>query len=66
MFDYEPLWATMEEKNCSTYALLKSGIQSKTLYNLKHGKSVTVLTLEKLCTVLDCHVEDIVYIERDR
>lgn len=66
MYNYNPLWQTMKLKNVSTYKLIKSGIESKTLYNLQHNKNVTVLTLEKLCTILDCKVEDIVEIVPDK
>lgn len=34
----------------------------KTLSNLQHNKNVTVLTLEKLCTILNCSVENVVRI----
>ena len=66
MYNYNPLWQTMKLQNVSTYKLIKSGIESKTLYNLQHNKNVTVLTLEKLCTILDCKVEDIVEIVPDK
>ena len=54
MLDYSPLWATMEKKGISQYRLLKSGIDNKTLDALKKGNNITLLTLEKLCTILDC------------
>lgn len=66
MYNYDPLWKTMKEKDISTYRLIKSGIEKKTLYNLQHNKNVTVLTLEKLCTILDCKVENIVNIIPDK
>ena len=57
---YDPLWKTMEEKQITQYYLLKSGIDNRTLNNLKKGKNITLLTLEKLCTILDCTPNDIV------
>lgn len=62
MYNYNPLWQTMKRKNISTYKLLKAGISRKTLYNLQHSCNVTVVTLEKLCSILNCGVEDIVEI----
>ena len=57
---YEPLWKTMEKKQVSQYQLLKCGLDNKTLDSLKKGKNITLLTLEKLCTILDCTPNDIV------
>lgn len=50
MISYEPLWKTLEIKGYSTYWLLNHGVDSKTLYNLKHNKNTTLLTIEKICS----------------
>ncbi|WP_294906338.1 helix-turn-helix transcriptional regulator [uncultured Ruminococcus sp.] len=60
MISYEPLWKTMKEKQVSQYKLLKSGIDNKTLDALRKSKNITLLTLEKLCSILDCTPNDIV------
>lgn len=60
MLDYSPLWETMERKGISQYRLLKSGIDNKTLDALKKGKNITLFTLERLCSILDCTPNDIV------
>lgn len=60
LIDYSPLWATMEQKNISQYKLLKSGIDNRTLASLKKGKNITMLTLNKLCNILDCTPNDVV------
>lgn len=60
MIDFRPLWTTMKEKNVSQYQLLKRGIDNKTLDSLKKNKNITLLTLEKLCRILDCTPNDIV------
>ena len=60
IIDYQPLWHTMDEKNISQYHLLKSGIDNKTLDSLKKNKNITLLTLEKLCRILECSPNDIV------
>lgn len=60
MVSYEPLWATMEKRKISTYALInKHNIPSKTIYNLKHGKNISTATLETLCEILECTPNDI-------
>ena len=50
----------MEERGISQYRLLKSGLDKKTLDSLKKGKNITVLTMEKLCRILNCTPNDIV------
>lgn len=61
MISYEPLWQTMEHKHITTYTLInKYGINPRTIHNLKHNKSITLYTLEKLCSILDCQAEGIV------
>ena len=61
MIDYSPLWQTMETKGISQYHLMKKGnIDNKTIYNLKRNKNITLLTLEKLCTILECTPNDII------
>lgn len=66
MYSYEPLWQTMKKKKVTTYQLIKQGIEKKTIYNLQHNANVTVLTLEKLCTILDCSVSNVVKIEKSK
>lgn len=60
MLDYSPLWETMRKKGISQYSLLKAGIDNKTLDSIKKGNNITLLTLEKLCGILDCTPNDVV------
>ena len=60
IIDYAPLWNTMKEKGITQYQLLKAGIDNKTLDGFKKNKNITMLTLEKLCDILDCTPNDIV------
>jgi len=60
IIDYSPLWQTMKNKNITQYRLLKSGIDNKTLDSLKKNNNITLLTLEKLCRILECTPNDIV------
>lgn len=60
VISYSPLWLTMKRKNISQYKLLQSGVDNKTLDRLKHNKNVTVLTIAKLCFILDCLPNDII------
>ena len=50
----------MEEKGFSTYWLReKCGIDSKTIRRLKANENIETKTLDKLCSALDCNIEDI-------
>ena len=60
IFDYSPLWATMKQKGVSQYQLLKGGIDNKTLDSIKKNKNITMVTLEKLCRIVNCTPNDVV------
>lgn len=61
MISYTPLWNTMKKKGVTTYTLItKHNINPRTINNLKHNKSITMDTLEKLCLILDCSPNDVV------
>lgn len=66
MISYDPLWKTMEKKGVTKYALIyKLGFSAYTITNLKRNKSITMNTLEKLCTVLQCTPNDIIEFTKD-
>lgn len=50
----------MKQKDITQYHLLKSGIDNKTLDSLKKSKNITLLTVEKLCKILECTPNEIV------
>lgn len=60
MITFDRLWATMEERDISTYWLReKCGIDSKTIRRLQQNKNMETKTLDKLCDALSCRLEDI-------
>lgn len=60
MISYEPLWATMRRKNISTYRLIKEfGFSKGTLDSLKQNRNVSTATLNDLCNILSCRIEDV-------
>ena len=65
VLDYTPLWETMQRKGISQYSLLKGGIDNKTLDSLKKGNNITLLTLEKICAILDCTPNEVVRFVKD-
>ena len=54
MISYEPLFRTMQERGISSYRLEKMGF------------SVSTNTIDRLCHLLQCRVEDVMeHIEED-
>lgn len=66
MISYEPLYQTMKKKNVSTYKLINDyGLSRSLLDRLKHNKPISTVTLNDLCTILDCRVEDVMVFIKD-
>lgn len=67
MIDYSPFWKTLEESKENWYTLANTHKMSySTLNRLKHNKDVTTKTLNDLCRILDCQMQDIIqYIPSD-
>lgn len=65
MISYEPLYKTLKEKGVSTYKLINEyGISRSLLDRLKHNRPISTVTLNDLCTILHCNVEDVlIFIE---
>lgn len=50
----------MKRKGITTYTLLKQYSFSRgTLDSLKQGRNISTATLNDLCNMLDCRVEDV-------
>ena len=60
MIIFDKLWDVMKEKDVSTYQLReKCGIDSKTVRRLRANDNLETKTLNKLCSVLNCRLEEI-------
>lgn len=67
LISYAPLWKTMENCGETTYTLInKYGISARTIHNLKHNKSITMYTLERLCAILHCQAEAVVIFTQEK
>lgn len=67
MISYEPFWATMEEKGFTSYQLIYYWqISSNTLRRMRHNEAISSNTLNELCLILDCRVEDIIKFEASK
>lgn len=59
--NYNKLWKLMIDKNINKTELTNlAGITTNAMAKLGRNEDVKLNTLEKLCTTLDCNIEDIV------
>jgi len=60
MIKYDPMRKTMKEKGISTYKLIhKYKISASTVDRIRRNKPLTTTTVNDLCTILGCRIEDI-------
>ena len=60
MICYAPLWETMKKQKATTYTLrVKHGMSHATVQRLQANSPVSTHTLNKLCEILNCRLEDI-------
>lgn len=61
MISYEPLWTTLKKKDVTQYQLIhKYHISAGQLSRLRANANVSTYTLNTLCEILNCNLEDIV------
>ena len=66
MISYEPLFRTMKEKGITSYRLGKMGFPLSNYYSIKRGENISTHTLNELCRLLSCKVEDVLeYVEEN-
>ena len=66
MISYEPFYKTLKEKGISTYKLINEhGISRSLLFRLKHNRPISTVTLNDLCSILHCKVENILVFTED-
>lgn len=60
MIKYDKLWETMKSKGITQYDLYtKYHMNRAQLNRLRHNQNVEVNTIDKLCNILNCKVEEI-------
>lgn len=60
MISYQPFYETLLSKDITEYELIfKHGLSANTLHRMKKGNAITTKTLDTLCFILNCNVEDI-------
>lgn len=66
MISYEPLWDTLKKKEVSQYDLIKKyHVSAGQLSRLRKNSNVSTHTLNMLCEILDCSLNDIAIYQKD-
>ncbi len=67
MIDYKPFWNTLKNSKETTYTLINNyHISSATIDKLRKNKPMNTTTINDLCRILDCQVQDIMqYVASD-
>lgn len=67
MIIYEPFWKTIKKKGVSTYTLIQQyHISSSTINRIRQNQGISTITINDLCRILNCRVEDILlYVETE-
>lgn len=67
MIVYDRLWKTMKEKGISQYKLIRQyKFSNGQLDRLRKNEHISTHTLNQLCEILDCTLEDIVEYRPDK
>ena len=59
MISYEPIFRTLKARGITAYRLGKMGFPMTTYYSIKRGRHISTQTIDALCELLGCGVEDI-------
>lgn len=61
MIKYDRLWKTMKKRKITQYDLYTHyGINRSLLDRFRKNKNVSTATMDKMCDILNCNIEDIV------
>jgi len=67
MIEYGPFWVTLKNSKETTYTLINKYHISSSIFNkLRKNRPMTTTTLNDLCRILNCRLQDIaVYVPSD-
>lgn len=68
LISYEPFWNTLKNKNVSQYQLINTyHVSAGQLSRMRDNKNISTHTINMLCEILDCRVEDIlIYVKANK
>lgn len=60
MIKYDRLWETMKMRGITQYALYTHyNVNRSQINRLRHNQNVETNTIDRLCNILQCNIEDI-------
>ena len=60
MIDYSPFWKTLKRSKETTYTLIHTHkLSSSTIDKLRKNKPLNTTTINDLCRILNCNVENV-------
>lgn len=66
MIVFDKLWQTLKDRNISQYKLIKEyGISTGQLDRLRKNGNVNTYTLNTLCSILNCDLNEIAEYKKD-
>lgn len=66
MISYKPFFEQLARKGITEYALIyKHGLSANTIHRIKHGMPISTRTLDTLCFILGCEVQEILQYQRE-
>lgn len=64
---YDRLWKTLENKGMTKYTLTHYfELSPRLITKLQRNEPINTTTIDKLCSILECRVEDILFYEEDK
>lgn len=61
MINYNPFWNTLRQKAITKYQLIYHwGLSSNTLRRMSKNEPISTTTLNELCLILNCRVQDVI------
>lgn len=67
MVTYDKLWETMKRRQISQYRMIRYyGVSASQLGRLKKNMYFSTHTIEMLCDILECRVEDVLEYHPDK
>lgn len=66
MISYKPFYKTLKQQNFTEYKLVKEyDFSPNIFYRMKCGKNISTKTINTLCQILNCQVNDIIEFDKD-
>lgn len=66
LISYKPFYETLLRKGITEYQLIfHQGLSANTLHRMRHGEAISTRTLDTLCEILDCSVNEVLEYIKD-